>query len=412
MIKKVLIIGMGKSGQAAAAFVVSRGDAFVGVDRSGEVRTKVPGVVADAPVSEFDLVIVSPGVSPTEPIYAEARRLGKEIVGEAELALSVLRQPCIGITGTNGKTTVTLLVEHILKSAGRKARALGNVGDPLSTYAIHPDPEEILVVEMSSYQLETMARPVFDVAVILNITPDHLDRYPSMEAYAAAKCRIQGCLKPGAPLYVHLAVVREFGQLLQSRVRVCPESDVSAIQSQGIQWAGAHERENLLAAWAIVEGFGVTREQFIQAASSFQKPAHRIQFVGEVGGVRYFDDSKGTNIDAAIRAVDAMRGRVVLIAGGVDKGAPYLPWKKAFQGKVKKIFAIGEAAPKILQELGSEFPVELVGSLDEAVERAHAFAERGDDVLLSPGCSSFDMFRDYAHRGEEFQKSVRRLQKG
>jgi UDP-N-acetylmuramoylalanine--D-glutamate ligase len=437
--KRALVIGLGISGRAAAELLLSRGVSVVGIDGKKEtveshpdvVRLKEKGLVAQLDtvpldLQSFDEVVVSPGIPQTHLVYAQCLASGIPITGEAELAFKEVKQPCIGITGTNGKTTVTLLVEHILNVAGKVAKALGNVGDPLTAYFLTPPKEEIIVAELSSYQLETMETAVFDAGVILNITPDHLDRYPDMEAYAAAKWRLNRCMKSEAPLYVHEQVMKEFGSYAGACVYTYGrESSSTYWTDKKAIWngekietilplhyknLGMHESENALAAWLMCKPFGVSSEIFLKALNSFNKPAHRIEYVLSLNGVDYFDDSKGTNIDAVIQAVGAMNGPVVLIAGGVDKGASYAPWKELFRNKVKKIVAIGQASQKISQELRPDFDVELAVSLEQAVERAAAVALEGDVVLLSPGCSSFDMFRDYADRGEKFKRHVHHLQ--
>ncbi len=374
----VLVLGLGISGKSAVPFLEAKGaKVFVYDDKepSGPIDFSI-----------LDLVIVSPGIAYTHPYYQKAVEQGIEVIGEAELAFRYINQPCLAITGTNGKTTVTALIEHVLNCCGIKAKALGNIGIPLTSYVPHP--EEILVVELSSYQLETMTTKVFDAGVILNITPDHLDRYQSMEEYAAAKCRLENCIKPGGTLYIYEEVEKEYKHLLKN-----------------YKTYGGHnfEEENIMAARLLCN---VKEEDFLKALATFKKPSHRVEFVKEIQGIRFYDDSKGTNIDAVIKAVNMMKGEVVLIAGGVDKGSSYVPWKKHFFGKVKKIIVIGQAADKIYQELIDDFDVERESSLQNAVERAKAVAARGDSVLLSPGCASFDMFKDYAHRGDQFKKYV------
>jgi UDP-N-acetylmuramoylalanine--D-glutamate ligase len=389
---------------------------------------KASGLKVRAPsqlsAADFDLVVVSPGVPQTDALYQEALEKGIEVVGEAELALRSCRQKCVAITGTNGKTTVTLLVHHVLKSCGIKARALGNIGEPLSKYFLNRDEDEVLVIELSSYQLETMKTPAFDAAVILNITPDHLDRYASMEAYAAAKWRLADCLKKGAPLYVHEQVlqtasprqeVKSYGcseraELSTDRLVVREGERVEYILPLRYRQAGVHESENALAGWALCKVLGVSPDAFCKALETFSKPPHRIEFVKEINGVFYFDDSKGTNIDAVIRAVEAMPSSVILIAGGVDKGASYLLWKERLQEKVRCIIAIGQAAPKIERELAVFYDIRRADSLEEAVKEASSIALPGECVLLSPGCASYDMFRDYAHRGEEFKRYINTLE--
>jgi UDP-N-acetylmuramoylalanine--D-glutamate ligase len=426
---KTLIIGLGKSGLAAYELLETEGDHVVGFDDNAALLEKLSSqgkkVDLNPSVKDFDRIIISPGISPTHRYYCQALELGKEIIGEAEFALSRLHQPCVAITGTNGKTTVTLLIEHILKASGRKARALGNVGAPLTSYLKEADREEIMVVELSSFQLETMKTQVIDTGVILNITPDHLDRYGSMKEYVAAKCRLQEIIKPSGSFWVHQDIERDFKTLLKPNYRTYGTdprctlwTDRTALKSgEKIETilpiryriGGNHESENVLATWMICKTLGVDSEPFLAALETFKKPAHRIEFVACKGGVNYFDDSKGTNLDATIKAVETMPGKVTLIAGGVDKGASYQPWKKVFAGKVKRVVALGQAASKIAEELRPEFEVEIVATLKEAVFRAHESAAHGECVLLSPGCSSYDMFRDYAHRGDEFKKIVEEI---
>lgn len=438
--KKVsIVLGLGISGTAAAEFLLKQKALVLGIDgnrslleSSDEIRRlQSLGLFLQHdsdPIdwTQVDKLVVSPGISPKHPIYSGAKESGVPITGEAELALPYFQKPLLAVTGTNGKTTVTLLVEHILNSAGVKAKALGNVGTPLCHYLMSPGEEEVFVVELSSYQLETMRTPVFDAAVLLNITPDHLDRYEGMKEYARAKCHLQHLMKGAKAFFVQSQTAAEFRHLLTlenyQTFGMEKGSDLWSDQSQIVyrekiecllpidyREKGRHDCENALAAWALCRVFGISKEKFCQALATFRKPPHRIEFVREVGGVSYFDDSKGTNIDAVVQAVRAMKGNVILIVGGVDKGASYLPWKEHFTGKVKKIIAIGEAAPKIYSELHPYFNIKLADSLALAVQTAANDAERGDSVLLSPGCSSFDMFRDYAHRGEEFQRTVQTL---
>jgi UDP-N-acetylmuramoylalanine--D-glutamate ligase len=426
-LSKVIVIGMGKSGQAAYNLLKIRGHDPLGVDNNStllsQLQEKGIQVSLSPQIQEFDLVVLSPGIPPTNEWLLQAKKLGKEIIGEAELGLRELRmQTIVGVTGTNGKTTVTLLVEHILKESGRQAVSLGNVGTPFTEYCLRADPQEIVVSELSSYQLETLTSKVLSIGIVLNITPDHLDRYSDMEEYARAKSLIQNCMAPESTLYVNAEVLREFGSLFKGKFHTFGTLSgaflwtdghvVKELENVEFSWPpvyhklGAHEIENALAAWAICKELGVEKELFLKALETFKRPAHRIEFVKEIRGVFYFNDSKGTNIDATIKAVYAMRGPVILIAGGVDKGASYKIWKEKFAHKVRMIFAIGESAEKIKQELLSDITVHIVSSLEEAVEKAGRCARSGESVLLSPGCASFDMFRDYAHRGEEFRRFV------
>lgn len=442
--ERALVIGLGISGLAASELLLRDGYDVIAVDRNSkglelapaaqrlvELGMKILEMSDVGDLGQYDMLIVSPGVSPDHPLYKEACRRGIEIVGEAQLALRRARQPCIGITGTNGKTTVTFLTEHILRSAGKKAQALGNVGRSLAAYFLAPDPEEIIVAELSSYQLETLHAPVVNAGVILNITPDHLDRYASMYDYARAKCRLQLCMKAGGLLYVHAAAAREYRDLLPEHLisfgcdpealfyTDCQHAEKRSVEGAQLEYAlptpfhglGIHDSENALASWLLTRPFGVSIEQFIHALGTFRKPAHRIEHIANINGVDYYDDSKGTNIDAVIKAVSAMQGQVILLAGGVDKGASYALWKGPFADKVKQIFAFGEAREKIAKEAGEFCRVQIVRDLEDAVRAAAAVAQRGECILLSPGCSSFDMFRDYVHRGKEFERYVLDIQK-
>ncbi len=433
MEKKALVIGLGISGKSAVKFLLHHGYKVFGVD-SRDLKEEVEikklrdlglEVALEKELSldkEFSLVVTSPGVSFSHFLIQEAKKMNIPITGEAELAFKYTKNRCLAITGTNGKTTVTSLVEHVLKESKRKAKALGNIGSPLTEYAINPDLEEILVAELSSYQLETLDSPVFEAAVILNITPDHLDRYSSFMKYAEAKAQIQRCIKSGGDLYVDENTAFEFQSLFKQPFYSMGVLESSYLCLKGIEvWVGGeyvfslpkdyaelgpHDALNALAGWALCSKMGVSSLEYLSGLQTFKKPSHRIEFIRTVSGVCYYDDSKGTNVDAVIRAVQSMKGSVTLIAGGVDKGSSYLPWKEAFQGKIRKILLIGEAALKIADELGLFFNVKIVDSLEDAVKEAASSALPGENVLLSPGCSSFDMFRDYAHRGNEFQKFV------
>jgi len=392
----ILVLGLGVSGRAVATLLLREGHTVVGVDKDPQIvaqsgfEAHLEGVLLD--LDRFDQVVVSPGISPETLLYSLAKRRGIPLIGEAAFALQRLSQKCLGITGTNGKTTVTLLTEHLLKACGKRARSVGNVGYPLSAYLLEADPEEILVVELSSYQLETMEGALLDAAVILNITPDHLDRYASMQAYGEAKWQIARCLKPGAPLYVQEGAL-QFGTF--------PLASIFREENYAL--------ENRRAAELLLSACDLGEEDLAPHFATFQRPSHRIEYVLEKNGIHFYDDSKGTNVDAVVQAVKSMERPVILIAGGVDKGASYAPWADFFPGKVKKIVLIGEAAEKIYRELEKIVTVEIVHSLDIAVHRAYAMAESGDSILLSPGCSSFDQFRDYVHRGEVFQSLVRNL---
>ena len=394
---KTLIIGMGKSGRGAARFLQKLGHEVVGVDQN---PFEMEGVRPLAIQETFDLVVLSPGVSPS---HVEAQR-ECEVIGEAELAFRHMKNRCIGITGTNGKTTLTLLITHVLSCAGVKARALGNVGESLCEYLLNPDPEEVVVAELSSFQLETMTSSPFDYGVILNITPDHLDRYPSFEAYVKAKCRLGELVK--GELVVCKEVEKEFGRLLPlGKLKVVNADSYLQLTKKERYWQ-ILGYDKALCAFAVCEKFGVSWGGFKEACKTFQKPQHRLEYIGEISDVRFYNDSKGTNIEAALYAVKAIEGSICLIAGGKSKGDSFEKWKKAFPGKVREIFAIGETAMQIEQELNGAVPVRCFQNLQKAVQSAYKEAHKGEAILLSPGCASFDQFSNYEERGEKFKECV------
>ncbi len=418
MEKRALVIGLGVSGRAAIRLLQKEGYSVSGVDCKdfradtsfADVDIYREGEDVGDDKRPFALVVLSPGVPSSHFLVQKAINDGVVVLGEVALALRYLRNRAVAITGTNGKTTVTELIEHVLNKSGKKAVVLGNIGTPMTEYVLQCDEDEILVVELSSYQLETLSSPAFEAAVLLNITPDHLDRYSTMQEYARAKAQVQYCVKPEGKLYLHAEVLQEYSFLFKRDISILEEE--AFFLPMQYQEMGEHDRKNARAAFALCQNFGISKEVFLQELQTFKKPAHRIEFVKEVRGVCYYDDSKGTNVDAVIQAVRSMKGSVIIIVGGVDKGSSYLPWKEAFEGKVRKIFAIGEAATKISCELGLFFNVQIVDSLEKAVRESSKEACRGEIVLLSPGCSSFDMFRDYVHRGEKFQEFVSLLERG
>lgn len=450
-----LVIGLGVSGLAAARFLLKRGVAVCAVDQNRALIENDPacqqlrhaGVqmleeTAPCNLRQFDFVVASPGVPPTQPHFREAAALGIELLGEMELGCRELKRGCLGITGTNGKTTVALLTAHVLNHSGRRTAALGNIGTPLTAALDDPSlmQTELLVLELSSFQLETLRTRCLQHGALLNITPDHLERYGSMEGYAQAKFKMLELIQPGGKLFIDRACAEQFHAFLpknagavtavcygyqnepihfkegriyyEARVQqpLLLPSDISSMKkAEAGQNRRSHDLENVMAAYGLCSEMGVSPEEFASALATFKKPSHRIEFVRSARGVHYYDDSKGTNIDAVVRAVEMFSEPITLIAGGVDKGAPYTPWISAFKGKVKALFAIGQAAPKIQAQLQGLLPVELCSTLDDAVMRASQTAGQGEVVLLSPGCSSFDMFKDYAHRGEEFKRIVNAL---
>jgi UDP-N-acetylmuramoylalanine--D-glutamate ligase len=390
--KTALVIGLGVSGEAAAQLLVKKGFSVTVFD---DKIKKGPWTFVENPrevdLASFDLVIASPGISPHHSLYARALSEGKKVIGEMELGMQCSKQKAIAITGTNGKTTVTSLIAHILNASGIPARALGNIGTAISSYFLDPHPEEVLVVEVSSFQLETLNTPCFDIGIILNITPDHLDRYEGMREYAAAKCRLVYCLKEGGTLIVGKEIAAIYGDLL-CNFQTYDEA-----------------KGNNEAAWKIAARFGISQDQFNQALATFKIGPHRIEFVAKINGIAYYNDSKGTNVDAVIYALDRMASPVVLIAGGLAKKSSFTYWREKFNGRVRSIVAMGEAKEQIKEELGETTPVILAENLREAVGKATQIAAEGECVLLSPGCASLDMFQNYADRGDQFKQCVLEL---
>ncbi len=432
--QSVLVLGAGVSGRSATSFLLKRGAFATLVDGNlshiescpeiAALRQLGAKVIHESELSDlasFDYVVVSPGIAQTHPLYKMAIKQSIPVIGEVELGAKELNisKKCLGITGTNGKTTVTLLVEHVLNENGIAAIAIGNNGVPI-TSVVDDSKASVYVVELSSFQLETLTSACIDAAVILNITPDHLDRYASIEDYAKAKIKIASHLNPNADFIVQKRCYLEYKALFENfHPTLYSESDSSFIDIPKELEGKWHDIENYIASYLLCSYLSVGKDSFYKAFKSFNKPPHRIEFVGEVGGVKFYDDSKGTNLDAVISAVATFSSDIVLIAGGVDKGAPYTAWidpfnlcrssaesHARFKAKVKAICAIGKAANRIQEDLGRYVPVALCATLQEAVVQAMALADGKGVVLLSPGCSSYDMFKDYAHRGREFQRLV------
>ncbi len=423
--KRVVVVGLGASGVAAARLCQKRGAITIGLDSKPEASPQaraleVEGVTlalgsnSATDLTKADLIVVSPGV-PTFDELARAEKMGVPAIGEVELATACLTHeaPIVAIGGTNGKSTTTTLVAELLQAARKKVFVGGNLGEPLASHA--DERFDVIVLEVSSFQMERVRNFHPRVAVLLNITDDHLDRYSSFEDYAHAKgnCFVRQTSRD-------LAVV-PFGDsvcTLQARrgqaeiVTFGPGGDCT-IDPSALRIRGSHNALNAAAAVAAIAPFGVSSDEIASVLASFEGLAHRMTLVTTRDGVAFYDDSKGTNVGAAVTAVlGVTEPRVVLIAGGRDKGGSYDPLVAALRKKGRALVVIGEASDAISSAVNGELPVVRATTIDDAVAKAADLAQRGDAVLLSPACSSFDMFRDYKHRGDEFARAVRALAGG
>ena len=433
-----IVLGLGTSGLSTIRFLASRGFTVFATDDNAEKLSQNFENVFFVPVEEVALhitnsspslafLIISPGVPQSHPLVQHARTNGIEVIGEVELACRMLlpyAPTMVAVTGTNGKTTVTRLIAHILNYAAISCKAVGNIGTPLLDIVelFEKNQRPVLVVELSSFQLETMNTPIFKAGVILNITPDHLDRHGTMEEYVQAKFRLSSCLMTESPLFVHESIHTRFTTPAHARLYgyntdACAHSDLEHIFFSGVQETAlpqelvhkrSHNLENFVAAYAMSRTLGIAPHICHDAYPSFTKAPHTLQYIRSINGVHCIDDSKGTNVDAVIRAVESIDGPIILIAGGVHKGEAYTVWQE-FAQKVRHIFAIGQAAPLIEQDVGSTIPVSCMPTLQEATISAIDAAKMGYTVLLSPGCSSFDMFQDYKDRGKQFQQVVNEI---
>lgn len=422
--KKVLVVGFGRSGQAAARYCAGQGACVTVTDNgpSSQFAEIMPsfaplqlttyfGGHPDSCFHEADVIVVSPGV-PDLPQLAEARANGVPVVGELELAVQEISAQVVAITGTNGKSTTTALVGHLLAEGGVRTCVAGNIGTPLLDILHDAQKADVVVLEVSSYQLETTPSLKPHVAILLNITPDHLDRYGSMERYIAAKALLFQNQGP-SDVCIYNMDDREVARLAtESRARKLPFSTRTppvAWRLSDTQLTGAHNFENVIAATLAAEALGVSREAIQRGLKSFQGLPHRLQLVRDWRGVKFFDDSKGTNVGAVVKSLEGFLVPVHLIAGGLGKGGGYAELRPVVKEHVKSLILMGQAALEMQRELGDLVPTVIVDSMALAVKAAADRAQPGEVVLLSPACASFDMFRDYADRGDQFCKYVKEL---
>jgi UDP-N-acetylmuramoylalanine--D-glutamate ligase len=443
--KKVLVIGLGKTGIATARFAASRGAVVTVTDEKPQAELQealgalaglslriLMGGADPAIVDGMDLIVPSPGVPPFNPLLREAEKRGIPVISEIELAFRFLRVPVIAITGTNGKTTVTTLIGHILAKAGKRVFVGGNIGSPLIGYVGGPQDDEWAVIEMSSFQLQRIETFRGHVAILLNVAPDHLDYHADYAEYRHAKERIFANQQAGdlAVLNADEAESAALAGRLTARVAffsTTSDSDegmsltgskltyrvggreIETYPASMIRIPGRHNVENVMAAVMASRYAGCTPGAIVEAVASFTGLAHRIELAGEKGGVVFYDDSKGTNVSAVVRALEAFEAPVILLLGGRDKNGDFETLEPLIRRHVKEMILFGEARERIGARIGGFVKTQSAPTMSEAVQIAWEHALPGDVVLLSPGCASFDEFRSYAHRGDVFKETVRGL---
>jgi UDP-N-acetylmuramoylalanine--D-glutamate ligase len=433
-----LVIGAGKSGVAAANFLAAREEQVVLTDSKSEPMLPYPlderverafGRVDEALLGSVHRIVLSPGVPMSIPLLSHAAARAIPVIGEIELASRYLRGPVLAVTGSNGKSTTTALIGEILKVAGRQPIVAGNIGEPLIR-AIDPDRPRTYVLELSSFQLETVDTFHANVALLLNITPDHMDRYSSFDAYAAAKHRVFRNQESGDFAITNASDRRELprdtsvhswrfsaSQDVKDGAFLAGEQLVMRIDGQerripraSLKLQGQANVENALAAWLAAHAVGVDDVDVQIAFGTFAGLPHRMVLVRERGGVQWINDSKGTNVDATLKSLESFpAGTVWLILGGKDKAGEFERMRALVSEKTRAVVAIGDAADRIAEALEGAAVIVPAGDMARAVSHAAEQAKAGDTVLLSPACASFDQYRNFEHRGEHFEELVRAL---
>jgi UDP-N-acetylmuramoylalanine--D-glutamate ligase len=444
--KRVLVVGLARTGMVASLFSAGYGATVTATDEKSEAqlaeearKLRASGVSVELGghrpeiFAEQDLIVVSPGVPAKLPELEAARARGIPVWSEIELAWRFLRGKLIAITGSNGKTTTTSLVAHILKTANIPTLVGGNIGVPLLALVESSMDTTVTVAEISSFQLETIEAFRPEIGVLLNLTPDHLDRHSSFEEYARAKMRMfENQLERDAavlnaddpeitrrmPSRGHIywfsreKRVAEGAFLRDDQIFFRVEgAEVALARRDDIPLRGEHNVENVLAACAAAHLAGADPAAIANGVKSFQGVEHRLEFVANVGGVNFYNDSKATNVDATVKAIEAFPGPLIVILGGKGKGSPYEPLREPLRQRARLAVVIGAAAEKITSELGDAVAVEQAGTMERAVRIALDRAMPGDTVLLAPACSSFDQFENYEHRGHVFKELVAKLEK-
>jgi UDP-N-acetylmuramoylalanine--D-glutamate ligase len=445
--KKVLVVGLARTGVALTRFLAQVGARVTVTDLAPATElAEMRALIRDLPVAEelgvpepadvlhYDLILPSPGVPPELPWLDAARRHGIPVWGELELAGHFLTCPVIAVSGTNGKTTTITLVGEFLKASGIKALVGGNIGTPLISLLSRQREADCLVVEISSFQLDTAPHFHPQAAALLNITPDHLDRYPNYGAYVASKTSLFRGMNAKEPKVLNYddPLVRPLGQGLEKvsyfsvtepltdgawlakeaiKVRLTPEGEAEFPLAE-IRLQGTHNLENIMAALLLSLKAGAASPACRQVLAAFDGLPHRLQWVANLAGVDFYDDSKGTNVGAVARSLASFDRPLVLIAGGRDKDSDFRLLNDLIRNRVKALVLLGETKERLARVWEGLAPAYLAEDMSDAVRRAADLAQPGEVVLLSPACASFDMFRDYAHRGETFQKAVKEVGHG
>jgi UDP-N-acetylmuramoylalanine--D-glutamate ligase len=419
---RALVVGMEKSGLAAASFLRGLGAHVTATDLKPH---DVPGfrIQTDELFDEsWNVIVLSPGVPADLPAFERARARGVQVIGEVELAAPYLKGPVIGITGSNGKTTTTSLTGHILNVAGVPAQVGGNIGTPVIAMAESSRADQWNVLELSSFQLETIETFRAHIGVCLNVTQNHLDRHHTFENYASAKGNLFRTQQSGdhAILNADDEVCRSFESLTPGKAVWFGSRDIKAgvvyvgkealMPLSDIPIPGLHNAENVMAAAAVAQLVGVPMTRIAAAVSTFKAVEHRLEFVTEIQGVRFYNDSKATSVDATIKALDSFEGNLWVILGGKDKGSDYTVLRDRLSRKAHAALLIGAAAEKIAGHIEGATQIIRSETLDRAVSDAWAQAKPGDTVLLAPACASFDQFQSYEHRGRHFKELVTKLE--
>ena len=434
--QNIAVLGAGLSGSAAAQLLRSEGAQVTMLDSAEEMNLLkstidnlgaqdvrvICGAAADEDSSTYQMAVLSPGIDPASRLVRNFLSRGIDIIGELELGWRSCEIPVIAVTGTNGKTTTTELLAQMLNACGQRTIACGNIGKPLSEVAREKEPYDVLTVEVSSFQLETIRTFHPSISLWLNFAPDHLDRYHSVSEYREAKLRIFENQTDA-----DVAVINAIEKIPNLRPRTITFSayanggdfrvsegailyrDEPVLRLADTKLRGLHNIENLMATLAVGMARGLSFQEMVPPLSAYEPRPHRCEFVREVSGVSYVNDSKATNLDAVDKALRAQSKPVVLIAGGKDKGFSFDPLRPLVKEKVRSTILIGEMAESISRSWADVVKAEIATSLADAVERAHASAKPGEIVLFSPGTSSFDMFKSYVDRGDQFRALVQAL---